>query len=43
MTKGTSKGLAVDVDDNGALILETENGELKTIVYGDCFHVDLAS
>ena len=32
-----SEGLAVDVDENGALILELANGEQKKIVYGDCF------
>jgi BirA family biotin operon repressor/biotin-[acetyl-CoA-carboxylase] ligase len=34
----TFEGLAVDVDDNGALILELSDGSLKTIIYGDCFH-----
>ena len=37
-TRGTSQGTAVDVDENGALILETETGERRTVVYGDCFH-----
>lgn len=37
-TRGTSQGRAVDVDENGALILETETGERRTIIYGDCFH-----
>lgn len=32
-----SKGLAVDVDENGALVLELANGEQKKIIYGDCF------
>jgi BirA family biotin operon repressor/biotin-[acetyl-CoA-carboxylase] ligase len=32
-----SEGLAMDVDDNGALILELANGEQKKIIYGDCF------
>ena len=32
------EGLAVDVDTNGALILKQEDGTLKTIFYGDCFH-----
>jgi len=32
-----SKGLAVDVDESGALILELANGEQKKIIYGDCF------
>jgi BirA family biotin operon repressor/biotin-[acetyl-CoA-carboxylase] ligase len=34
----TSEGLAVDVDDNGALILKMDDGSLKKILYGDCFH-----
>jgi BirA family biotin operon repressor/biotin-[acetyl-CoA-carboxylase] ligase len=34
-----SEGLAVDVDENGALVLELANGELKKIIYGDCFLV----
>jgi len=34
-----SEGLAVDVDENGALILELVNGEQKKIIYGDCFLV----
>ena len=33
-----SEGLAMDVDENGALILELEDGTIKNIVYGDCFH-----
>lgn len=33
-----SEGLAVDVDDNGALILKLPDGSLKRIIYGDCFH-----
>jgi len=32
------EGLAVDVDDTGALIIETPAGETKKIIYGDCFH-----
>lgn len=32
-----SQGLAVDVDENGALVLELANGEQKKIIYGDCF------
>jgi BirA family biotin operon repressor/biotin-[acetyl-CoA-carboxylase] ligase len=36
----TSEGRAVDVDDNGALVLEQADGSLKKILYGDCFHAD---
>ena len=34
-----SEGLAVDVNESGALILELANGEQKKIIYGDCFLV----
>jgi len=34
-----SSGLAVDVDENGALVLELASGEQKKIIYGDCFLV----
>ena len=33
-----SEGLALDVDEAGALILREDTGEIKTIIYGDCFH-----
>jgi BirA family biotin operon repressor/biotin-[acetyl-CoA-carboxylase] ligase len=33
-----SEGTAVDVDDNGALILQLADGSNKKIIYGDCFH-----
>jgi BirA family transcriptional regulator, biotin operon repressor / biotin---[acetyl-CoA-carboxylase] ligase len=33
-----SEGLAVDVDENGALIMQLADGSLKKIIYGDCFH-----
>jgi BirA family transcriptional regulator, biotin operon repressor / biotin---[acetyl-CoA-carboxylase] ligase len=32
------QGLATDVDEHGALLLQTEDGDLKRIFYGDCFH-----
>ncbi|MCK5349962.1 MAG: biotin--[acetyl-CoA-carboxylase] ligase, partial [Desulfobacula sp.] len=32
------KGLDVDVDETGALIVEDKTGEIKKIIYGDCFH-----
>jgi BirA family biotin operon repressor/biotin-[acetyl-CoA-carboxylase] ligase len=37
-TRDVAKGLAVDVDDDGALILKSADGSLKRIIYGDCFH-----
>jgi BirA family biotin operon repressor/biotin-[acetyl-CoA-carboxylase] ligase len=33
----TIKGLAVDVDDSGALILELPDGTRRSVIYGDCF------
>lgn len=37
-TRDVSEGLAVDVDDNGALMLKLADGSLKKIIYGDCFY-----
>jgi BirA family biotin operon repressor/biotin-[acetyl-CoA-carboxylase] ligase len=34
----TCEGLALDVDENGALIVELDDGTPKKIIYGDCFH-----
>ncbi|MCP4690738.1 MAG: biotin--[acetyl-CoA-carboxylase] ligase [Desulfobacterales bacterium] len=36
--RDTSEGTAVDVDENGALILKLSDGSLKKITHGDCFH-----
>ena len=36
--QGVAEGKAVDVDPNGALIVRTADGTLKTIFYGDCIH-----
>jgi BirA family transcriptional regulator, biotin operon repressor / biotin---[acetyl-CoA-carboxylase] ligase len=36
--KEISEGLAVDVEEDGALVLELADGRRKKIVYGDCFH-----
>ena len=33
-----TEGLALDVDENGALIIELGDGSIKKIIYGDCFH-----
>ncbi|MBW2568374.1 MAG: biotin--[acetyl-CoA-carboxylase] ligase [Deltaproteobacteria bacterium] len=33
------EGIAVDLDENGALILELSNGSMKKVLYGDCFHL----
>lgn len=32
------RGLAVDVDETGALILELADGSREKVIYGDCFH-----
>lgn len=32
------EGLAVDVDETGALVIQDTTGETKKIIYGDCFH-----
>jgi BirA family biotin operon repressor/biotin-[acetyl-CoA-carboxylase] ligase len=37
-TRDESDGIAVDVDENGALILKLADGSIKKIIYGDCFH-----
>lgn len=34
-----TEGIARDVDDSGALILELTDGSMKKIIYGDCFHI----
>ena len=33
-----SEGVAVDVDEDGALLLKCADGLFKKIIYGDCFH-----
>ncbi|QTA90199.1 Biotin--acetyl-CoA-carboxylase ligase [Desulfonema magnum] len=37
-THDVSEGLATDVDEEGALILRLEDGSIKRVIYGDCFH-----
>jgi len=37
-TREMSEGLALDVDENGALILALDDGTVKKIMHGDCFH-----
>lgn len=34
----TSEGMAIDVDDTGALVMALDTGETRTVIYGDCFH-----
>ncbi|MBU0995453.1 MAG: biotin--[acetyl-CoA-carboxylase] ligase [Proteobacteria bacterium] len=36
-TKDACTGIATDVDDSGALILEQPDGKIKRVIYGDCF------
>lgn len=38
-TRQQVEGTAVDVDENGALIVETPAGGRQTVFYGDCFHI----
>jgi BirA family biotin operon repressor/biotin-[acetyl-CoA-carboxylase] ligase len=33
------EGTAVDVDQNGALVLRLPDGSLTRVIYGDCFHM----
>ncbi len=35
----TIEGMALDVDDNGALKVRTPSGDVQTVIYGDCFHI----
>ena len=37
--KETAEGKAIDVDDSGALMLQQDDGTVKKIIYGDCFHL----
>ena len=34
----TFEGQAIDIDETGALIIKQNNGCLKHVIYGDCFH-----
>jgi len=37
-TKHTREGTAVDIDEQGGLVLEREDGSRDTVIYGDCFY-----
>ena len=37
-TRDVFTGKAVDVDDNGALVLQCADGSVQKVLYGDCFH-----
>jgi BirA family transcriptional regulator, biotin operon repressor / biotin---[acetyl-CoA-carboxylase] ligase len=36
-TKGETRGVAMDVGENGALLLRQADGTIATVLYGDCF------
>jgi BirA family biotin operon repressor/biotin-[acetyl-CoA-carboxylase] ligase len=36
--KNTFTGTAVDIDSQGGLVLQQENGSRQTVIHGDCFH-----
>ncbi|MBF0451235.1 MAG: biotin--[acetyl-CoA-carboxylase] ligase [Candidatus Magnetomorum sp.] len=38
--KSTIQGLAIDVDQRGALLVEKRTGNIKTVLYGDCFEMN---
>lgn len=38
-TQKVFEGLAVDVDEDGALLLELADGSTQKVIYGDCFHL----
>jgi BirA family biotin operon repressor/biotin-[acetyl-CoA-carboxylase] ligase len=37
--KENIEGTAVDIDESGALMVRTENGEMRNIIAGDCVHL----
>lgn len=37
---GEFHGTAIDIDDNGSLLLKQPGGSIKTVLFGDCFHVN---
>jgi BirA family transcriptional regulator, biotin operon repressor / biotin---[acetyl-CoA-carboxylase] ligase len=37
-TSGEFYGTAVDIDENGSLVLKQPDGKIKTVLFGDCFH-----
>lgn len=36
--KKTNEGMAVDIDDQGGLVIEHDDGSRDTVIYGDCFY-----
>jgi BirA family transcriptional regulator, biotin operon repressor / biotin---[acetyl-CoA-carboxylase] ligase len=35
----THEGLAIDVDEDGGLVLQSDDGTRQTVFHGDCFHL----
>ena len=40
-TRETIRGLAVDIDTDGGLIVELSGGGRQKVIYGDCFHQNI--
>ncbi len=36
--RAVTKGVAVDIDEHGGLMIRQRDGSIQTVVYGDCFH-----
>jgi len=39
-TSGEFYGTAIDIDNNGSLLLKQPDGQIKTVLFGDCFHIN---
>lgn len=39
-SSGEFHGTAIDIDDNGSLLLKQPDGFIKTVLFGDCFHIN---
>jgi BirA family transcriptional regulator, biotin operon repressor / biotin---[acetyl-CoA-carboxylase] ligase len=37
--RATHDGLAIDIDEDGALVLQSDDGTQQTVFHGDCFHL----
>ena len=35
----TFEGVAIDIDDHGALIIRKDNGRIERVIAGDCFQL----
>ncbi len=38
--RAVTRGMAVDIDGQGGLMIRQRDGSIQTVVYGDCFHRD---